>query len=69
MSYTARKKAFNKKLGIVSKSAKKRADKAYMTRLTNIGRADPIRFERLIKKLEEKDGNSRRVNMIKKRIG
>ena len=67
-AYMAHKKDFNKKMGIVTKTATKRAGKAYMTRLVNIGMNDPDRFRRLIDKLEKRDGDKRRVNMIKKRI-
>ena len=64
----ARKVADKRERGIPIKSWQKRAQKAYMSRLVNIGINEPERFERLIEKLITKDGNERRANQVRKRI-
>ena len=64
----ARKVAEKRANGIPIKSWQKRAQKAYMSKLVNIGVNDPDRFERLIKNLIKKDGNERRAKNVRRKI-
>ena len=64
----ARKVAEKRASGIPIKSWQKRAQKAYLSRLINIGINEPERFERLIKNLIKKDGNERRSNQVRRKV-
>jgi hypothetical protein len=56
--------AKNKAMGIPVASHKKRARKAYTTRLVNIGLKDYERFTILLRNLEKREGNKRRSSFI-----
>ena len=64
----ARKMALNKLKGIPNKAAKKRGQKAYISRLANMFFNDTEKFLKAIERLEERDGNRKRINQIKRKI-
>tara|TARA_Y100000310_G_scaffold309183_1_gene353064 strand:- start:184 stop:414 length:231 start_codon:yes stop_codon:yes gene_type:complete len=64
----ARKVEEKRAKGIPIKSWQKRGRKAYISRLANMFFTDTERFLELIERLEEKDGNRKRVNQVKRRI-
>ena len=64
----ARKVASKRANGIPIKSWQKRGRKAYISRLANMFFTDTEKFLELIEKLEERDGNRKRINQIKRAI-
>ena len=64
----ARKVAEKKANGIPIKSWQKRGQKAYISRLANMYFTHTIKYLKAIERLEERDGNRKRVNQVKRRI-
>ena len=64
----ARKVALKRANGIPIKSWQKRGQKAYISRLANMFFTDTEKFLQAIEKLEEKDGNRKRINQVKRKI-
>ena len=67
-SMMSRKVENMKANGIPIKSHQKRGQKAYISRLANMFFKDTEKFLQIIEKLEEKDGNRKRINQIKRKI-
>ena len=64
----ARKVAEKRVNGIPIKSWQKRGQKAYISRLANMYFTHTIKYLKAIERLEERDGNRKRVNQVKRRI-
>tara|TARA_Y100000310_G_C19990214_1_gene493761 strand:- start:8 stop:226 length:219 start_codon:yes stop_codon:yes gene_type:complete len=64
----ARKLEERRAKGIPIKSWQKRGRKAYISRLANMFFTDTEKFLELIEKLEERDGNRKRINQVKRAI-
>ena len=64
----ARKVAEKRAKGIPIKSWQKRGQKAYISRLANMYFTHTIKYLKAIERLEERDGNRKRVNQVKRRI-
>ena len=63
-----RKAALNKLNGIPSKAAKKRGQKAYISRMANMFFQDTEKFLIALEKLEKRDNDRKRINQIKRQI-
>ena len=68
MPIMARKLADKRERGIPIKSWQKRGKKAYETRVENMAFTDPAKYELSLIKIEEKDGNKRRSNSIRRKV-
>ena len=64
----ARKVAEKRAKGIPIKSWQKRGQKAYISRLAKMYFTHTIKYLKAIERLEERDGNRKRVNQVKRRI-
>ena len=64
----ARKVAEKRAKGIPIKSWQKRGQKAYISRLANMYFTHTIKYLKAIERLEERDGNRKRVNQVKRKI-
>ena len=64
----ARKVAEKRARGIPIKSWQKRGQKAYISRLAKMYFTHTIKYLKAIERLEERDGNRKRVNQVKRKI-